>query len=138
MAFLITAMSHYSCTRCGRTKATMSTQKQLNMKCCQGDSLIIHNRMNPEDLQTAVKRAEVEIIPPAPLPVDTQFNAIPAPRVENPSNQPINQTIRASGDVITNPVLGTALVNSTKEVPIQAPANNPPVNPVVVPKAPTP
>lgn len=87
------SMGTYMCSNCGNKKTTMSTSPTLEMKCCKGEDTVTHDKCNPGDTFKGKTPAKVV----APKPLDTSVgNALPAPPiVDNPSNQPINASIRA-------------------------------------------
>ena len=90
MSFLLNQMSPYTCTRCGTQSVTMATTEKLSMKCCNGDALVEHKIGHHK-----IEKKEVKIVAPAPA-AEVKLKLPEAPKVMNPSAQPINETIKAT------------------------------------------
>jgi hypothetical protein len=68
----------------------MATTPTLKMKCCDGDEPVEHVIGHVK-----IEKKDVKVVTPTPLP-DPKPKLQEAPKVMNPSAQPINETIKAS------------------------------------------
>lgn len=85
---MLQTMSDYTCTRCGTQCVVMSTTAEHPMLCCDGDKPVVH-KLGKIKIE---KKAE-RIVAPSPLP-EAKPNLPEAPKVMNPSEQPVNIQIK--------------------------------------------